>query len=188
MVAIRPGKGRAEVARSASGIVVTIPSKRNILIIGFLGFWLVGWVFGEGMAIQQLIGGHVGNGFAFLAAWLGGWTIGGAFAWYAWLWNVAGKEVVTLHAATLRYQRKIPLFVRSKEYEVAHIRNLRTEPNPAGSGGLFPSRSMAFWGLSGGTIAFDYGRSTHHFGMALDAADADYVVEQLSGYDAAIAR
>lgn len=187
MAAISPGKGRAEVMCSGSKVVVTIPSKRNISIIGFLGFWLVGWAFGEVTAIYQLIAGPNGGNAIFLTAWLGAWTIGGSFAIYAWLWNLIGREIITLDSKILKYERKISFYSRISEYEVAHIGNLRAAPYEHG-GWFNRPRGMEVWGLSGGSIAFDYGRSTHHFGIALDAADASYVIEQLSKCNASISR
>jgi hypothetical protein len=41
---------------------------------------------------------------------------------------------------------------------------------------------MAQWGLSGGTVAFDYRGKTHRFGIQLQETDAATVVETLKQY------
>ena len=36
---------------------------------------------------------------------------------------------------------------------------------------------MEFWGFSGGSVAFDYGHSTHKFGSGLDEAEANHIIK-----------
>ncbi len=87
---------------------ITIPSRKNWFIILFLGFWLMGWAFGEIMVLgiigTSVFAAAVGKtpdasaGFlgvsGFLLFWLAGWTVGGGYAIYLFLWQVTGKEVV----------------------------------------------------------------------------------------------
>ena len=74
---------------------VTLPARRNWLVLIFLSAWLVGWVFGEVMVPTQLFGRTGKTGVdLFAAAWLVMWTIGGGFAIYIWLWNLVGREAI----------------------------------------------------------------------------------------------
>ena len=42
---------------------------------------------------------------------------------------------------------------------------------------MFGTRNgMEFWGISGGSVVFDYGHSTHKFGAQLDGAEANHIV------------
>lgn len=91
MARVTPPGNRATVSDDNEGLVVSVPARRRMLIVLFLGFWLCGWVMGEVTVIHQLVTGETGDE-VFLIVWLCGWTVGGAFAITAWLWNVAGVE------------------------------------------------------------------------------------------------
>ena len=69
-------------------------------MILFMPVWLVGWAFGEVMAVATLLGGaglvKVANPSAptgFLLVWLVLWTAGGGLAFVAFAWNAFGREV-----------------------------------------------------------------------------------------------
>ena len=117
------------------------------------------------------------QGTLFLIAWLGAWTVGGAFAIFMWLWNVFGKEVVLVNGLSLMTSRQIGNYGRTKEFALDQIRDLRAS-QPAFNPGNFSS-GLQFWGLGGGSIAFDYGARTYRFGTSLDEAEAKHIVRAI---------
>lgn len=180
MVKVEVGKGRGQVERTATGLKITIPAKRNIFVVLFLGFWLIGWSFGEVAVLIQVFSAEKAPKI-FLFAWLGGWTVGGVFAIYAWLWNIKGKEIINITRSELQHIHQLPIYKRSKEYDLSSITNLRAQEQNIS---IFGSRNgMEFWGISGGSIAFDYGRSTHKFGAQLDQAEAAHIINEIKQFN-----
>ena len=182
MTLIKPGQGRSQIEEQGLGLKVTIPSKKNILIILFLCAWMGGWFMGEIFAIRELISGKASNGSGlFLAFWLCAWTIGGIFVLFAILWNIAGKEIITLSNDTLKIERKIFDIGITHEYLISEITNLRSLEIVNSS--IFSSRNpWEFWGFGGGTIAFDYGLKTIRLAQSIDKAEADYIIKKTGDF------
>lgn len=176
---IQPAQARSTVSDEPGGLRIIMPVKRNWFLILFTGFWLCGWAVAESVVpvvlYQQVRAGTLGLESLFLLAWLGCWTVGGGFAIYAWLWNMAGKEVVFLNGMSLIVRREIYGFGRSKEFDLAHLRDLRCSPQGYGPW----NASSNGWGISGGNIAFDYGARTYRFGTGLDEAEAKHIVKAI---------
>ncbi|WP_020559718.1 hypothetical protein [Thiofilum flexile] len=173
MAKVKVEKGRATINNLPQGIEVIIPSKKRYFMIVFLSFWLFGWFFGELGAIKNLLDWEDKLPNLFMIVWLCGWTVGGAFAIVTWFYNVKGKEVVRIDGQELKYVRDFFLFKRSKEYDVINIKDLRVNLNSSNNNGI------EYLGISGGTIAFDYGRSTHVFGTGLDEAEAKHIIQTI---------
>ena len=159
------------------GVVVLIPARRRWLAIPFLGFWLVGWAFGEVMVARQLLLG-AGPASAFLLVWLSLWTLGGAFAMTALAWSVAGREVVSVASRTFSVRREVLGIGRTWEYDADRVHNLRV--STGGLDAFSGSGGFRAWGLSGGPVAFDYGARTVRFGAGVDEAEAASVIRELS--------
>jgi hypothetical protein len=175
MAKIQPSDSRITTTDTARGLRIVIPCSRSWFVIGVLGFWICGWAIGEVMVLRQLYGGDAPpEGELFMLMWLAIWTVGGLFAIYAWLWQVMGKEIVTVHGQTFKTRRDIGGFGFDKEYSLVQMRDLRV-----GSVGFNPvdvSSSLQLWGVGGGAIAFEYGAKTIRFGAGLDEAEAKQVV------------
>src|SRR5437868_4062818 len=103
-------RGRAEISTRLGMLRIVIPTRRNLFLMVFLLAWLGGWFMGETSAIANLASGKEHNGGAFLGFWLAGWTLGGAFAITAWLWNLAGREIVTMGHGELVHRLAIGPF------------------------------------------------------------------------------
>lgn len=174
----QPADARITIVDTSQGLCIGMPCRRSWLVICFLGFWICGWGVGEFMVTRQFLNGDAPpGGEIFMSAWLGVWTVGGAFAIYAWFWQVIGKEILTVHGQTFNIRRDIGGLGCDKEYDLIQIRDLRTEHR-----GLNPldfSSSLQLWGVGGGVIAFDYGSRTCQFGAGLDEAEAKQVVSAL---------
>jgi hypothetical protein len=175
---IQPPGPRHTAEDDGTTFTVTIPAKRNIFLIAFLGFWLCGWAFGEIAASISIFTAKKDSGTSlFILFWLCAWTVGGGFAMYTWVWMVRGREIISISPTTLAIKRDVFGAGRIKNYDMTKVRRLRFAPptyNPFDF-----QQSMAFWGLGGGAIAFDYGYSTIRFGSGLDDAEAEHILQRI---------
>lgn len=167
---------RRSVVRDEPGVFeVSIPARANITGAVFMIAWLGGWAVGEVTAIAALMSGKSGGGVWFLAFWLVGWTVGGGFAIRTVLQMVGGREVLRLAEGHLCVKREVLGLGRLREYDLAHVSNLRVAP--ADSSPLSGSRS--FPGMQPGIITFDFGASTVHVGQSIDEAEAHQIVREM---------
>ncbi len=179
MARVEIPQARARITETPTGLHVSIPANRNWFIVLFMGFWMCGWLFGECAVIYTLIRGKTPlPANLFMLVWLGGWTVGGGFIGYQWLWNMAGKELIVLGQQTLAIKSDVLGFGRVREFDLTEVRDLRVD---SASSGL----AKLNWGWSGqmsgaGTIAFDYGAKTFHFGSGLDESEARQLIARLS--------
>jgi hypothetical protein len=175
MAKIQPADSRLSITDTLEGLRIVIPYPRSWFVICVLGFWICGWAVAEVMVPMQLYQGDAPpEGEGFMLAWFGVWTLGGAFAIYALLWQVMGKEILTVHGQTFTTRRDVGGFGFAKEYDLLQMKGLRVEPprfNP-----IDVSSSLQLWGVGGGVIVFDYGAKSHRFGIGLDEASAKQVV------------
>ena len=96
---------------------------------------------------------------------------------FIWLWNTRGREIIRIGDDELKLSREYVWFSRSKFYETKYIHNLRLSdlsPSSLAMGG-----GIEYWGLSGGTIAFDYGPTLTKIGLGLDEAEAEHIIEAI---------
>ncbi len=172
-----PISGRVVIEQKPMGKVIQVKSKMRIFILAFLIFWFCGWSFGGLAVIGSFLSGVAKGGAGlFLLAWLGAWAVGWLFAVSTILWLIGGKETLTVSRTSLTKRISIPVLARNWHYNPAHITNIRRNPiqrpffefnyipNPLGKSGL---------------VAFDYGQKTVTFGVGLDDAEADFIVDTL---------
>ncbi len=149
---------RHTVTEQADGLVLRIPSKRNVLVVVLLSFMLCIWLVGEIVAppflLQSLFHPPTFAIIIFLS--VGAWTLGGVIAMYIWLWQMKGCEVITVSPTALIIKRAIFGWGRSKHYDVTGIRQLRVVPF--------------------NTLTFDYGRKTIRFGAGVGETEARYIL------------
>jgi len=99
---VKPFSARHTIDDLGGTLKITIPSKKNWFQILFMGFWLVGWAFGEVTVLGSLISGEgFGGPSLFMIAWLGGWTIGGGYALYILFWQLLGNEIIQVSNSTI---------------------------------------------------------------------------------------
>jgi hypothetical protein len=147
----------------------------------FIGFWLVGWAFGEFTVVGSLISGKgFGGPSLFMIAWLGGWTIGGGYVMYILFWQLSGSEIIQVSNSGITTSRSILGFgLFPKEYSSEHIKELRVSAS-VNTNDLFGwSRASRFYGTGGGIIAFDYGAKTVNFGTGIDEAEAKQILSEI---------
>jgi hypothetical protein len=107
--------------------------------------------------------------------WLMGWAAGGVFAVYALPWLAMAKEIVSLRSGSITIKRTILGVGPTREYDLAHIKNLRVSPESADPFGW----RMSFLGMGGGLIALDYGAKTVRFAASVEEAEASQIVSDL---------
>jgi hypothetical protein len=100
----------------------------------FIGAWLGGWVMGEFFALGMVTGLFGGKGPAnlFILFWLIGWTVGGFFAFRMFLWNLIGKEIITIGQGNLAVAKKGALLFKAKTYDLNEVKNIRAQEDNLG--------------------------------------------------------
>ena len=173
---VKPPPSRVVLVDGVDRITVEIPTRRNWFIILFLGFWLCGWAVGEVMVPMKFLSSDVPTPFAlFSVVWLGVWTLGGSFAMAIFAWMLAGREVITITRDLISIRRHVRRLGYTRIYEMAHLSRLRVDSQPYS---IFdPQMGLAFYGLAGGRVAFDYGSSTVRFGNRIEEPDALRILE-----------
>jgi len=170
-------KMRSTITGGPEGLEIVIPARRHLLVLLFLGVWLVGWLMGEMTAITQLFSGRSSGPEGFILIWLVFWTLGGGFAAYIWLWMLVGKERILIGTSTLHVKRDVLGLGRTRTYELYKIRNLRVAPQPTGPRDAGAAFRLS--GLAGGLIAFEYEGKTIRFGAAIDEPEGQMIVERM---------
>jgi len=177
---VKPFSARHTIDDLGDTLKITIPSKKNWFQILFMGFWLVGWAFGEVTVLGSLISGEgFGGPSLFMIAWLGGWTIGGGYALYILFWQLLGNEIIQVSNSTIITSRSVFGFGFPKEYSAEYIKALRMSTSSSSNDMFGWSRASRFYGLGGGLIAFDYGAKTVNFGSGIDEAEAKQILSEI---------
>ncbi len=176
---VEPESARYTVEASREGLRASIPARRNWFVVLFLAAWLGGWVFGEVSAASELLSPRDKSPTAFLAFWLVGWTLGGAFCIFTVLWQLAGREVLTVTPSELTHRLEVFGLGWTRAYRRSEVKNLRATEyshNP------FTNQRAWFPPLGGsgdGPIAFDYGARTIRLAPALEESEAKMLVREL---------
>lgn len=172
--------GRSAITKAADSLLIEIPAQRSWLVVGFLAFWLAFWVLGESLAIMTLFSNSSDNsgGWLVVIVWGIFWTIGGLYALVALLWQVVGKEKILVTPNTLSIGKYIFNLNRSKQYNIAQIKKLQTNPLPTDDIFAMNQRHNIV-GLKGGTLQFQYGKKTIKFAGSISDAEARRILEEL---------
>ena len=145
----------------ADGVEYSIPAKRSILMMAFLAVWLAGWSVLWTTTLRQL---RTELDYSLLV-WMAGWTFGGYATLYGFLWQLAGREIVTLTPYALKIRSEIVVFGWTRKYERQTIFNLRV--NQLRRKG------------ENRKVVFEYGPKTVRFGEGLSDAEAMEIVADL---------
>jgi hypothetical protein len=183
-----PQAARFSSESTALGYRIVIPARRNWFVLLFLFAWLGGWVFGELSASGELLRGSDKTPIGFLSFWLIGWTVGGIFAATTLLWQIAGREVITLDSATLSYRAEAFGLGRTRSFRASEVKNLRSTEYVTTSFSNQRGWYPPILGSGVGPVAFDYGARTFRIAPSLDEAEAKMLVTDLSSRLASGAR
>jgi len=168
---------RVTLTGGPEGLEIVIPAQRNLVVLVFLGIWLVGWVTGEVTTLAELLKDGPRRSEGLVLLWLALWTVGGVFAAYMWLWMLVGKERVLMGTSTLRVTRDVLGLGPTHSYELFQVRNLRVATRPVSPRDTVVTPRLAR--LVGGLIAFQYKGQTVRFGASIDEAEAQMIVERM---------
>ncbi len=177
---IDPNVPRFQIEQTIEGIRIAIPSRRNIFVLAFLSLWLCLWFSGETMAISQLTAADATSGpDLFLYFWLIAWTLGGGFALITLLWQLVGKEIVTIGNGALVYRVQIFGIGLDRSYAQTHITGMRTVEYVTSYFSNQSAIKPPFFGAVTGPIAFDYGARTMRILPSMDEAEARILLSKL---------
>ncbi len=193
MPIVEPPAARHIVQDEGTKLEIIIPTPRNWVKLALEGLWLIPigiiLVYLGGSIVISLLfaviqelerpSGEIVGGFLFGLfglAFGGLWFGSGAAGIYAYLWDLAGKEIIQATPNSLTVSQRLLSYDRSKEYGAEHIRNLRVSAPPAARGRFDTWTRRAFKVPANGMIAFDYGAKTFRFGLDLDEAEAEQIV------------
>jgi hypothetical protein len=135
---------------------------------------LLAWAYGEAVSLGRLLSNDGQTPDAYIVFFTIGWTLSGMLAILVWLWNNKGREIIRIGDSELRRSREYGLFSRSRIYQTSIMCKLRVSdlsPTSLEMGG-----GMEFWGLSGGTITFDYGQGIAKIGLGIDEDEASQII------------
>ncbi len=177
MAHIEPTRGRAHIESQGNELRVSIPTRKRVFIILLLSAWIAAWAVGLVQVASAISGDAAGGVKLFFAVWLAIWAMGGLVGILILLWTLFGSEQVTVCSQFVRTEKLLlGMRLRSK-YGIQDISNLRVTPQPAeASVFAFPGQ---VYGLTGGTIAFDYGMKTVKLGIALERAEARHIIDEI---------
>lgn len=188
MPVVNPSAARYHSKNLGDALEITIPVHRRWYLILFLSVWLIFWTAAELGVGGAMLAGSVGvftgsidaadlGGGLFMLIWLTFWTAGGALAIYALVWQIKGREKVTVNGEGLIIRYEIGHWGRSKTYLKKHLLNLRVSPESLTCNNM--RSGLRFWGIGGGVIAFDYGAKTIRLGSSVEEAEGSMILAEI---------
>lgn len=94
------------------------------------------------------------------------------------LWGYFGQEKFITTRTEILFEKTVFGLGQKNRFEISAVKNFRTEFS-SGNRSWVGGNGWAFWGLGPGKIKFDYGLKTYSFGLGIDDAEANYIVELL---------
>lgn len=177
---VEPSLPRFELEPTPAGLRIAIPARRNVFVMLFFCVWLCFWWFAERQVLAQLKDPAHHSPNLFLVVWLAGWTAGGVWVAVSLLWQIAGREIITLESGLLTQRVEVFGIGRNRTYDASRISRLRAVDSTLESVAQPQRWTPPLWTNSIGPIAFDYGASTVRMGRALSAAEAQQVIGKLN--------
>ena len=172
--------GKAIIENTMGSYAMTIPSKKNWLVLIFGTLWLGGWYIGFKNAFTTLDQSQktdYNDIDTFMVFWLIAWTIGGILVVFMLLWGFFGKEKLFMNRQEVVLEKTIFGIGKKRRLNKQNVSNFRFEKV---NDNMFGGSRWAIWGFGPGKIKFDYGLKTYSFGLAVDDAEANYLSEELN--------
>lgn len=176
---LEPALPRYQFAHTPSGIRVTVPARRHWLAIIFICLWLIAWAFAEIQVISKLSQQEMASQHAFLYVWLTGWTLGGGWALLTLLWQLSGKESISVEHGAMIHRVEVLGVGRSRSFAAHEIRHLRAVDYASNMFSNQAAWKPPFFGVTTGPLAFDYGAKAIRIAPSLDEAEARLLLPKL---------
>jgi hypothetical protein len=146
---------------------------------------MCGWCAGEFFAIRTLLEPSKNDNPVnlFMLIWLTGWTFGGFTVLRLILWNLWGREVVTIGNGRIKLDKKGAIFYGAKSYDLNEAKDFRVfDDGNNDSQFAFGNqrKNNPFTLDTGGMIRFDYGLKTIKFAAGIDEAEAKFILSKLT--------
>lgn len=151
-----PALFQRSTSNAGSKLIIPIPRHKQWLHLPILIYWLMGWTFGELAAVNELNRQSYSSKNHLFLAWAILWTAGGVYGLFDLLWQLWGRQTLTIDAACLIHRRRLFGLSWANRYELARIHNIRIMDQPQ------PGR------FSSSSIAFDYDAKTVRFDPDMD--------------------
>lgn len=172
-------EGRSTIEKVDGALQITIPARRHIFVLIFIMAWFGGWAVGEFFALRalfEIFSKKTAGASMFMVFWLIGWTVGGFFVFKYILWMLFGREIIKVSIKSIIISKKTLCFKSEKEYAVSNVKNFRIVQRIEGYTGRRYGGSADMLEK----ICFDYGMKTVKFGVGLDEAEANYLIEKIT--------
>ena len=157
-----------------------LPFRRSWLAIGILAAMDTAFIIPAVLTFQQAVTqwGKSDSLFdlviaVFLSAWLLGWSIAPLLMTTILIVLLFGREVIKAHPGRVDLFIGLPFLGFTAQYDVARMRNLRSEQPKSESG----KKSPKSW--RGSHLAFDYGANTVGFGSDISSGEAGELRSQI---------
>ena len=118
---------RTSITDGPLGFEIVVRPRRDWGLRLFMPAWLLGWTAGEVAAFYTVFTAIFGGPrpFAgpvgFIAPWLVFWTVGGAIAWMVFVYNIAGRERVSIDGTWITTSRELFRWARSVRMPLAVV-------------------------------------------------------------------
>jgi hypothetical protein len=168
-----PAMARATLVTEGDDIRLTIPARRNPVLIGVLVSWAALFLaaFIDVAVNGSSAGDLAGVGLFALVAIL---AAGGLLTW-----TLRGREEVELVGSRLTTRRVLGSLHREQRFDASGVSDLRASRQGWGSFDQWTPSQL--WGLTGGAVAFEYESATYRFGAGLDEREAEEFAQRLAG-------
>lgn len=169
MTRVEPGNGRAIIEKTGADLRITIPAFRPAVALRFAVFSVVGLY----IVIDWLISLASRDPPATLVSWaiFAVVLLAAAYTFVTGLWDLAGREIIEIDDTLLRRRIEKPFLRRTQDYRIVDISRLRVA--------TAAHRDQ-------GTILFEHKGGAQEIATGLDAADARFVVGQMSKHVGAL--
>lgn len=163
-----PALSRHAPSNAGSKLIIPLSNHNQWLHLPILIYCLIGWTFGELAAVNEI--NHLGpdNNNVFFLTWTLLWTAGGVYALLDLLWQVWGRQDLTVAPACLMHRRSIFGLGWIRQYKLARIHNVHVASQP--QSGRYSS------------IVFDYDTHTIQLGPDMDELEAKQIVNTIRKY------
>lgn len=182
------------VEKTEHGVRLTLPSKKGVFQILWFTLWLLVWglltanIFYLARQLFTMAGMSQESGESFSLFLIPLICIGffilillalGAFALYAYVWQLAGKEIVEINSKTMSISRQISGWKKSNDYSSNLVRNVRVN----GQSVFFaPLQTLRKLSERTGMIVFEYETKTIYFGLDINESEAKQIISTITPY------